>query len=322
MKKALNIIIIYFSFLIAGMFFGTLLYTMFSNLLNYVAGSKLKLFSIDSLFQSFFYISFCMLFLICPATAFYRIRHPGGVSQGIAYVIVSLITWLVFFPIDNKFCNYILDNYFPETQKSTLSKDFFRKSGDEVYYFTEDFDYTVWGALEANAVVIHATEDGYVDFRPIRDTPSLKLNSAAAPFREILVSENFRSKTHTTYVDFRALLTEGRRAISSGIISFLFYLSFALALCSIYAITNLFDWRLLNSVLLFLLTTLVMGVNSGIAQPWIDKIVPLINTSSVYKLFSRWTVEPLVFFWNCLFTVILLLIWIITSIVKNHKNKE
>lgn len=323
MKKAINLIIIYFVFLIGGILFGTLLYTLFSNLLHYVAGSKLKLFSVDSLFQSFFYISFCMIFLICPAIAFYRIRHPGGASQGIAYIILSLFTWFLLFPIDNRFCNYILDNYFPEEDgKIYLSKDYFRHTGDEVYYFTKDFSYSAGGGVEADAIVINTSDDGYVDFRPVRDTPSLKLNSKALPFREILVSESFRSQTKTTYVDFSALLKEARRSVSSGFISFLFYLSFALALCSIYMITNLFDWKLLNSLLLFLLTTFVMGINSGLASGWINSITPSLSKNAVYSFLLRWNKDPIIFIFNCLFFLIILIIWIVTSIVKNHNKKQ
>ncbi|MBR1638452.1 MAG: hypothetical protein IJ688_03600 [Treponema sp.] len=322
MKKAINLIIMYFVFLILGTVFGTLLYTMFSNLLNYVAGSKLTLFSVESLFQSFFYISLCMIILICPALSFYRVRHPGGFSQAMAYIILSAFTWILLLPLDYKLISSMSENIKNEKEHTPLSKDYFRQVDGEVYYFTNDFEYTQTGALEADAIVIHSVGDnGYVNFRPVRDTPSFKLNIAAAPFREILVSENFRSKTSTSVVNFRILAGEIVNCLSAGFLHFLFYLSFALALCSIYALTNLFDWRLLNSALLFLLSALVMGFNSDFFASWLSEIAVRTDGNAVYRFLARWTSEPLVFVGNCLFTLVIMIVWIVTSAIKRHGRK-
>lgn len=323
MKKALNILIMYFVFLIVTLLLGTLLYTLFSNLLNYVAGTKLKLFSVESLLESYCYISFCVIFLICPALAFYRIRHPGGVSQTLVYIAMCLLTWFVLFPANNKFTDYLYDNYVEEPGQNNLSKGFFRHYDDEVYYFTNDFVYKEYGALEADAVVIHTNrESENVDFLPVRDTPALKLNSAAKPFREILVSENFRGKKERIFVDFQTLVNEGRRCVDSGFLIFLFYLSFPLALCSIYAITNLFDWRLLNTSLLFLLCSVVLAINSDFFNSWVSLLKANISDKAVYDFLQSWTKEPIIFVVNILFAIILNLIWLITSIVKKHQKKE
>jgi hypothetical protein len=323
MKKALNLIIMYFVFFIVTLLLGTLLYTLFSNLLKYVAGTKLKLFSVESLLEAYCYISFCILFLICPALSFYRIRHPGGVAQTLAYIIMCLFTWLLLFPVNHKFTCYLYDNYIDESAQHNLSKGYFRHYDDEVYYFTNDFIYKEYGALEADAVVIHTDrESESVDFLPIRDTPALKLNSAAKPFREILVSENFRSSKDVPFVNFKALVDEARRCIASGIIIFLFYLSFPLAICSLYALTTLFDWRLLNSVLLFLLCSVVLAVNSDFFSSWVQAIKANISQEWVYNFLDTWTKEPIIFVVNILFALILNLIWLITSIIKRHKKKE
>mgnify|MGYP003571300649 CR=1 FL=1 len=324
MKKALNLIIIYFVFLILGIAFGTLLHTMYSNILNYVAGRDLQLFSVESLIESFVHISFCMLFLICPAVSFYRIRHPAGVSQGIAFIIMSFLTWAILIPANHNFCNYLTDNFLTSApQKTYLSKDYFRHVDNEVYYFTDDFTYSEKGGMEADAVVISISrERSYVDYRPVRDTPSLKVNSAAAPFREVLVSQSFLNDTKSLFVNFEELVKKARRTIDAGFIRYIFYLSFGLALCSIYALTDLFDWKLLNSVLLFFLSAFVLGCNSGLLSPWLSSIEAGIDSNVVYSFLAHWTEEPLVFVGNCLLALLLLVLWIVTSIVKNHKRKK
>ncbi|MCR4579241.1 MAG: hypothetical protein K5681_02720 [Treponema sp.] len=323
MKKAINLIIMYFVFLIMGIVFGTLLYTMFSNLLNYVAGSNLQLFSVSSLFKSYLYMSYCMLFLSCPFLAFYRIRHPGGTSQGIAYIILCLVTWLLLLPANYKLTGFIANRFVEESEKTYLSKDYFRQGDNEIFYFTNDFSKSEYGTMQADAVVIHLNnEDSYVDFRPIRDIPSFVLNEKAAPFKEILVSETFLDKSKLSVVDFKILVEEACNSISSGFFYFLFYLSFGLVICSLYSLTNLFDWRLLNSSLLFLLTASVLGFNSGVVSPWLAGISEALSSNPIYKFLADWTSDPLIFVGNCLFTLIILIIWIVTSAIKRHNQKK
>ena len=326
MKKTLNLVIMYFASLIFGLAFGTLMYAMFLNLLSYVAGDNLRLFTTEVLYHSFSYISFCVIFLACPLVAFYRIRHPGGISQTIIFLILCFVTWIVILPLNCKLCDYLDKNYPFATEESYLSKDYFRHVDNEVYYFTNDFTYSN-GGMKADAVIIQTEkDDDYVMFGPVRDSNAFKLNTKAAPFREILVRESFRGRLSPSFVNFRALAVGGRyafsRAFDDGILTFLFYLSFALALCSVYLLTNLFDWRLLTTTLFFLLTSLILSLNSGFFSPWLGTISQQPGGNAIYDFLAKWHPEPLVFVANCLLALIFTVIWIVGLVIKNHTQKK
>ena len=98
MKKAINLIITYLLLLFIGWILGSVIYSIYLNSLNYVSGNRIKFFSLTDLVQSGIYVAYCLIFFICPVISYYRGRHPAGISQTIAYVLICLFTWGVLFP--------------------------------------------------------------------------------------------------------------------------------------------------------------------------------------------------------------------------------
>ena len=102
MKKALKLAVIYLIILIFGTVLGTLLYSLYLNLLGFVSGREISFFSDEELFKSVFIVMPCMLIFIIPVISYYRIRHPGGILQLIVYMVLCLLTWALLMPLTFK----------------------------------------------------------------------------------------------------------------------------------------------------------------------------------------------------------------------------
>jgi hypothetical protein len=61
-------------------------------------------------------------------------------------------------------------------------------------------------------------------------------------------------------------------AYFGGLAHLLTLISFIILLCSVYGITNFFEWRLLNAVMLFITTALILCLNSLYFAPQFDAI--------------------------------------------------
>ena len=62
MKKALCFIFMYFGLLIVGTALGSLVYSLYMNVINFTAGRPLELFKTTDLIKSFFYVNSCYAF--------------------------------------------------------------------------------------------------------------------------------------------------------------------------------------------------------------------------------------------------------------------
>ena len=322
MKKALKLALIYLIILISGTVLGTILYSFYLNLLGFVAGRDITFFTDVEIFKSVFYVLFCMFLFVHPVISYYRIRHPGGILQLIVYIILCLLTWVILVPGSFKLKDFFSKRFAFENTTESLSPNYFRKVGDDVFYFTKEFSIGSSGrAPEAPAIIIDTSEYGTVEYKTIGDYKNLSLNRKAEPFREVQLKSIFGEDKNPIPIDFRLLNSMISGAYSGGFPHFLTLLSFILLLCSVYGITNFFDWRLMNAVMLFVATALILCLNSLYFMPQFASLKAGIMSKSFFRAFGNIVSEPLLFLINCVIAILFIISGIVRYAVRKHMRK-
>ena len=323
MKKALNLIIIYFITLISGVLLGSVLYSFYINVLNFVAGTEIKFFTKNDMLYAIFYISFCVLFIVCPLISYYKIRHPGGVPQLITFIILSALTWVIFIPGLFKINDNYIENHYVAAEKEPLSKNYFRQIDDKVYYFTKDFEKNNQGQIQTTAVVIDTdAEYKNLKIKKIIDSPDKDYHVAAEPYREILLKNTLHNDDFPVSVNFKYLITTIKNNIADGLLPFIGYLSLGLVMASIFALTNCFDWKLLNTLLISITSVFILVLNSCPQFFRLDLLADKLAGSGFLRTFEHFGSEPLVVFINFVLSLIFITVGVVMFIVKRHKNRN
>ena len=322
MNKALKLALIYLINLVAGTILGTILYSLYLNLLGFIAGREINLFNDYELLQALFYVLFCMLIFIVPLISYYRIRHPGGVLQFVVYIVLCALTWALLMPASLKLRDFCMRKFAREVNTEALSPNYFRKVDDKVYFFTREFSgQTLTSSAVAPAVIIDTSEKGIVDYQEVKDYPSLGLNEKAYPFREIQLKQIFSADENPVPINFKLLLSMIENGYSWKLARFLTMLSFIILLCSVYGTTNFFDWRLLNAVMLFIITAAIICLNSMYFAPQFDAIKGRLNNLGMFRALGGIVSEPLLFIINLFFALIFIISGTIKFAVRTHLKK-
>ena len=322
MKKALKLALIYLFVLILGTVVGTILYSFYLNLLGFIAGRDITFFRDGELFASLFYVMFCMQLFILPAISYYRIRHPGGGLQLTVYIVLCVVTWLVLVPFTFKLKDFCYRKFSCDKKTEYLSPNYFRKVDDEVYYFTKEFSLSSQGrSAEAPAIIIDTTENGGVEYRTVADHKNFVLNSKAEPFREVQLKKLFGENESPVPIDFRMLNSMISGAYSGGLSHILTLISFVLLLSSVYGITNFFEWRLLNAIMVFVTTALIYCFNTVNFTSVFDTIKARFMNNGFFRSFGGIVSEPILFMINILFALIFIVSGIVRFAVRKHAQK-
>ena len=322
MKKALRLALIYLINLIAGTILGTVLYSLYLNLLGFVAGREINLFRDAELFQALFFVMFCMLILIIPLISYYRIRHPGGILQFVVYIVLCALTWALLMPCSFKLRDFCERRFVKEVYNESLSPNYFRRVDNDVYFFTREFSGSTAGSVGvAPAVKIDTREYGVVEYEDVKDYSNFPLNRKAYPFREIQLKKIFNADENPLPFDFKSLQSMIEKGYSFKLSNFLMLVSFVLLLCSVYGTTNLFDWRLLNSVMLFIITAAIISINSVYFASRFNDIKTHINGIGPFKVLGGIVSEPLLFVVNIFFALIFIISGTIRFIIHKHSKK-
>ena len=110
-------------------------------------------------------------------------------------------------------------------------------------------------------------------------------------------------------------------AYNGGLAHLLTLFSFVLLICSLYGITNFFDWRLLNAVILFITAALILCLNSIYFMPVFDGIKDRVMNIGLFKAFGGIVTEPLLFLINCFFALLFIITGIVRYVVRRHSKK-
>lgn len=322
MKKAINLIIMYFVILIAGIAVGTLFYSFYLNVLNFVAGQDLDIWDTDILMESLFFVAITMCFLIFPLLSYYRVRHPGGVPQAITYVLLSIFTMAVLFPATIQLKIKYYDNFPQTTHISHLSGGYFRQSGDKIYYFTKDFVSNPVTGEDTTTIIIDTSENGSVSIEKIKESPDFILYTDADPCKEVLVKNAFTGTINSNKGVFTVLVERAEEAFHKGSIPCIGFMTIALALCLVYAMTSFFNWKLLNAFIIILNSTIILAANAIYQLPVADGIKNALGNNRLMDFFGRYVDEPLLDCFFVILSILFLVVGIVASVVKKHKKKN
>lgn len=322
MKKAINLIIMYFVILLAGILIGTMFYSFYLNVLNFVAGQELDIWDTDILMKSLFFVSIAMCFLIFPLLSYYRVRHPGGIPQAITYILLSIFTMAVLFPATIQLKIKYYEN-FPQTTRIThLSGGYFRQSGDKLYYFTKDFVSNPVTGEDTTTVIIDTSENGIVSVEKVKESSDFILYKDAEPCKEILVKKAFSGIITSNKGIFTVLVERAEDAFHKGLLPCIGFMTIALALCSVYAMTAFFNWKLLNTFTIILDTVIILIANAFYQTAGADGIKNSLGNTRLMNWLGHYFDEPLLDSFFVILAILFLIIGIVSSIVKKHKRKN
>lgn len=330
MKKALDLFVFYLAVLIIGVLSVTFVYIFYYHILNYIALKDIQLFTYNSLHRSLIYVSFCILFVAGPIVCYYRIRHPFGIPQSIAYIILMFITWFILFPATTSLEEKLSPKLNRETEidgEQSLTPGVFRKVDKNVYYFTQEFESIDNNVPSSSAIIINTNENGKVEYQTVRDIDSLDFKRKAKPYKEIDVKKSFDKNTITLPVDFHNLILKLQNAnilsaLHGDFYYIIYFLSFILVLSCVYCVTSFFNWKLLNSVLIFFVSMGILCVNSVEVLPVVTNIENYLLETSLFEFLSKHIYELFLSVLNILFSLIFITIGIIKYVLHHHIKKR
>lgn len=321
MNKALKLLVMYFVFAVAFIVLGTAFYFLYLNVLNFSAGHEMLFFNKTLVFKSFMYITTCLLFIICPCLAYFRIRHKGGIIQLLVYIALCGATWLVLLPLCLK--GDVNAGVF-EVSKSAdhvATAGYFRQSDDKVYYFTKDLKESEPGSV-VNSIIIDTSEAGGIKYEQVKSAPDFPLFKDAEPFSDILLKQNFYSSSSFNQLNLRGLLTRAGEAKTKGGTFWLGFLSLGLVLCCVYGISNMFNWKLVNASFVILFTGFLVVINCLYYAPVFEKVRLWAAGNGLLNSLSTYFDSPLLVVFNLFFSVVFLLIGIIRFFKKGSESDE
>ena len=318
MKKALTFILIYIVILFTGTLLSTILYSLYLNVTGFTAGKAIKLFNTPDILKSFFYVSACFCFLICPLLSYYRIRHSYGVLQTFAYVLIFLLTWAVIFPANAKLKNFVNRNFSYDQQREALTGGYFRKVGDKVYYLVEDYNFDKATRL----IEIDTDEDLPVKYGLVFSEDDFELLTAGKNYRDVIIKSTFVDSTLPHIINFRSLVDYGERALEGGLLSYLCFLALALALSSVYGITAFFEWHLLSVCAVALFSSGILSINTLYFSPAFTSIKNHIYDISLFNFLNGFIDNSFLLVANCAISLFFITFGIVVFILHKSSVKK
>ncbi len=320
MKKALYFILIYLVLLILGTVLATLLYSLYLNVTNFTAGRPMALFQTQDIIKSFFYISSCYAFLICPLLCYYRIRHPFGAFQTFAYIFIFALTWTVVFPMNYKLKNFVNNNYEFDAleKKQGLTGGYFRKVGDKIYYLVEDYNFD----RVTRIIELDTEGDEAARYRVVFADDDFELLEAGKPYKDIIIKSTFDDSSITNFVNLKSIVEYGESSFAKGFIAYLCFLSLAFALSSVYGFSSLFDWDLLNVCAIVVSLSLILIFNSIYFSSAFEPVIRQIYKIGFFDFTNRYIENSFLVFINSVFGLLVTATGIIKFILKKTAFKK
>ena len=319
MKKALTLILIYIVLLLTGTLLSTILYSLYLNVTGFTAGKPISLFNTPDILKSFFYVSACLCFLICPFLSYYRIRHSYGVLQTCAYGLIFVLTWVVIFPANAKLKSFVKTNFSYDKQQEALTGGYFRKVGDKIYYLVEDYNFDKTTRL----IEIDTDEDVAPKYGVVFSDDDFELLTAGKNYRDVIIKSTFDDSTLPHIINFHSLVEYGESSLEKGIMSYLCFLSLAFALFSVYGITAFFEWHLLSVCAVILFSAGILSFNTLYFSASFAAIKNHIYNISLFNFLNEFIDNSFLLVVNCAASLIFIVFGIVVYILhKNSVKKE
>lgn len=324
MSKPIILILDYIAYTLLGLLCGLFFFSQYFNAISLVAG-KNTIFSAEILVYGVFSLLPVIFITISMFIAFYKVRHLSSpVSSCITYSVLSAFTWFIMYPATLMVQEKVLPMVTPIEQlerKQELSGGYFRKINGTVYYFIHDtendsadvvclYDSKAPNDFAKAGTISVSTNSEFADFSGDFHDPIIKESMEKIPYNVSKIFDFYKSKAERTW--------------DTGIVAWLFFCSFGLALSSLYSLIRVSSWKLLNSFWILIMSCFIIWFNFFYYQPVFSIIRTAINRflfdPSKSNFFMENEIELPLFAVNMLLSTIMILIGIFRTV--SNKNRS
>lgn len=307
MKTILSLIGIFFTIIFLGTILGFCVTSLFIYATNFVVGGTIELLSWNQIVS---------LLLICGAIATvcttpfliaHSIRYPyNRVARIVTYTILTILAWIIIIPV----CLVAAQNFgsvdIPQTTKPLLTPNFFRPSDGTLYYYTSVNPQTrLANGVSFELHNINSTQD---TAQLLENTP--QFTASIQPFADVLIYDTLQISRFIDVILPGLIMTKERaqNAFSQGILHWLSFATWGLALYSLIGVRRLFRWRLLNFCTTILGFIGISLLNIYYSWGWNGNLFNLISL-------PNWLL-------NCIIAAILSCLGILLAIFRHDPNME
>ena len=207
-------------------------------------------------------------------------------------------------------------------QKNELTPNYFRQDKKFVYYFTKELSSDKYSKNIVPTVIIDTSEEKSIEIKNNIISKNFVLYRDAYPFTDIIIKDTFSTNKLRFFIDYKSLLNYAYSSLNHGISFYLGFLTLALALTSLFAFTNIFSWKLLNSIFIIFSTIILFFINTYYFSPSLDSIkTSFINNNSFFIFLEAFVDNPFLCIINISIFLIQLSVFIINKLIKKTANK-
>lgn len=307
MKTILSLIGIFFTIILLGAILSFCVISLFIYTTHFVVGSTIELLSWNQI---------ASLLLVCGATSAvcttpfliaHSIRYPyNGIARIVTYTILTALAWIIIIPV----CLTAAQNFGSvdvlKTNEPVLTPNFFRPSDGTLYYYTSVNPQTkMANGVSFELHNINSSED---TAQLLENTPQFKAD--IQPFADVLIYDTLQISKFVDVILPSLILTKERAqdAFSKGILPWLSFATWGLALYSLIGIRRLFRWRLLNFCTAILGFIGISLLNVFYSWGWDGNLFNFVTL-------PNWTL-------NCIITAVLSCLGILLAVFRQDPNME
>lgn len=259
MKTAFNMILYYCAAVVAGTLLAASIYMISCDLTMLVAGEKLKFFNWDFFIRGVVTVFPLAVMVVLGLILFYGIRHRENHFLRLGtYIFLCAVSWLIVIPVSFDFGNKYTENFAKKYEVPYLSSGYFRPEAGGIFFFSR--------------VAENGTADGvFIDITGITGE-----QGKIVKFNNSIIDEDFSGQFADTLIRdsiklpfviiaplelYSTVILKAKEAWSKGYVSYLVFLTFILALCSVVALQYLSSWRMINGLAVMLAGGIVCLIN-------------------------------------------------------------
>lgn len=323
MDKALKLIIRYTLYTLIGSILGTIFYLMYFSLLQFVPEGVAQKINFSDLLRNFFKMLSYTVFVVPVVVMNHKLKRKGNALQCLFYILFAAMSWILLLPFSYKMYDKFQRKYVETAHYNPLSKNEFRQYEDKVYFFAEHYNPDSIEGKDISAVVIDTSENGVVIVDKIPENSDFELIKAANPYRGLLMKNSFLGNKKNAIISFDLLLEKLNTAMSKGWTFILGFMTLGFVLCSIYGLTNLSSWRLINSSNVIFITILVIAMNCLYSLPAGQFIrESSLANNQISDYLAQYVDEPFLCTINILLGFVFIIIGIIRFIFSHKADKN
>ncbi len=233
-----------------GILLGTLaaafIYMICCDLTLLVAGEEFKYFCGDFFIRGMLVSLPLVASLVLGLLVLYGIRHRNHpVLSIISYCVLGAFTWLVLIP-----CSFSLTKKYENSGRKRyevpfLSSGYFRPEAGGVFYFSRVYDDGTADGIFIDLTGITGEKGSVVKYQK-----SIIDADFSVPFADSLIRDSIKLPfiIVAPLSVYSIMMERGMTAWNNGYISWLVFVSFALALLSCICLKNISNWRLINGL--------------------------------------------------------------------------